>query len=96
MRAITPDVGGGFGLRMNVYPEQVMVAVAARALERPVKWLGDRSECFLTDFQGRDLVTDARLALDRAGPHPGDDASSIPAGSAPIRCPMCGCATPTG
>jgi carbon-monoxide dehydrogenase large subunit len=67
VRAITPDVGGGFGLRMNVYPEQVMVAVAARALERPVKWLGDRSECFLTDFQGRDLVTDARLALDGEG-----------------------------
>jgi len=58
VRAITPDVGGGFGLRMNVYPEQVMVAVAARALKRPVKWLGDRSECFLTDFQGRDLVTE--------------------------------------
>ena len=67
VRAVTPDTGGGFGLRMNVYPEQVMVAVAARALKRPVKWLGDRSECFLTDFQGRDLVTDARLALDAEG-----------------------------
>ena len=67
IRAITPDVGGGFGLRMNVHPEQVMVAVAARALKRPTKWLGERCECFLSDFQGRDLVTDARLALDPQG-----------------------------
>jgi len=67
VRAITPDVGGGFGLRNNPQAESIMVAFAARALERPVKWLGDRSECFLTDFQGRDLVTHARLALDRDG-----------------------------
>ena len=44
VRAVTPDTGGAFGLRMNVYSEQVMVAVAARALKRPVKWLGDRHE----------------------------------------------------
>jgi aerobic carbon-monoxide dehydrogenase large subunit len=67
VRAITPDVGGGFGLRNNPQSEQILVAFAARALKRPVKWLGDRSECFLSDFQGRDLVTDARLALDRDG-----------------------------
>jgi carbon-monoxide dehydrogenase large subunit len=67
VHAITPDVGGAFGLRTNVYPEQVMVAFAARALGRPVKWLGDRSECFLADFQGRDLVTAARLAVDADG-----------------------------
>jgi carbon-monoxide dehydrogenase large subunit len=67
VRAVTPDVGGGFGLRNNPQAESILVAFAARALERPVKWLGDRSECFLTDFQGRDLVTHARLALDRDG-----------------------------
>src|SRR5690349_9786590 len=67
IRAITPDVGGGFGLRNNPQAEQILVAFAARALGRPVKWPGDRSEGFLADFQGRDLVTDARLALDRDG-----------------------------
>jgi aerobic carbon-monoxide dehydrogenase large subunit len=67
VRAVTPDVGGGFGLRNNPQSEQILVAFAARALKRPVKWLGDRSESFLSDFQGRDLVTDARLALDRDG-----------------------------
>ena len=67
VRAITPDVGGGFGLRNNPQSESILVAFAARALKRPVKWLGDRSECFLSDFQGRDLVTQARLALDRDG-----------------------------
>ncbi|HUI94495.1 MAG TPA: xanthine dehydrogenase family protein molybdopterin-binding subunit, partial [Xanthobacteraceae bacterium] len=67
VRAITPDVGGGFGLRNNSQSEQILVAFAARALVRPVKWLGDRAECFLSDFQGRDMVTEARLALDRDG-----------------------------
>ncbi|HLK81103.1 MAG TPA: xanthine dehydrogenase family protein molybdopterin-binding subunit [Xanthobacteraceae bacterium] len=63
VRAITHDVGGAFGLLSNVYPEQVMVTWAARQLGRPVKWTGDRSQAFLADYQGRDLVTDARLAL---------------------------------
>jgi carbon-monoxide dehydrogenase large subunit len=67
VRAITPDVGGGFGLRNNPQSEQILVAFAARALQRPVKWLGDRSESFLSDFQGRDIVTEARLAFDRDG-----------------------------
>lgn len=67
MRVICPDVGGAFGLRTNVYPEQVVVVWAARHVERPVRWTGDRSECFLSDLQGRDLVTTARLALDRSG-----------------------------
>jgi len=67
VRAVTPDVGGGFGLRNNPQSETILVAFAARALRRPVKWLGDRAECFLSDFQGRDLVTHARLAFDRDG-----------------------------
>jgi carbon-monoxide dehydrogenase large subunit len=63
VRAVTRDVGGAFGLLSNVYPEQVMAAWAARQVGRPVKWTGDRSQAFLTDYQGRDMVTDARLAL---------------------------------
>jgi aerobic carbon-monoxide dehydrogenase large subunit len=67
VRTITRDVGGAFGLLSNVYPEQVMVAFAARELGRPVKWTGDRSESFLSDYQGRDMVTQAALALDADG-----------------------------
>ena len=67
VRVICPDVGGAFGLRTNVHPEQVVVVWAARHVGRPVKWTGDRSECFLTDLQGRDLVTRMRLAVDRDG-----------------------------
>ena len=67
VRVICPDVGGAFGLRTNVYPEQVVVVWAARHVGRPVRWTGERFECFLSDLQGRDLVTKARLALDRSG-----------------------------
>jgi aerobic carbon-monoxide dehydrogenase large subunit len=63
VRAITGDVGGAFGLLSNVYPEQLMVAWAARQVGRPVKWTGDRSQSFLTDYQGRDIITGGRLAL---------------------------------
>jgi len=67
IRVISQDVGGGFGARTMVYPEQLAVLWAARLVGRPVKWTSDRTEAFLTDFQGRDMVTEARLALDRAG-----------------------------
>jgi len=67
IRVITRDVGGGFGPRNMLYPEYVLVAWAAKRLGRPVKWTGDRAECFLTDFQGRDLHTSAALALDADG-----------------------------
>jgi aerobic carbon-monoxide dehydrogenase large subunit len=63
VRAITHDVGGAFGLLNNVYPEQVMVTWAARQVGCPVKWTGDRSQAFLTDYQGRDIITEGRLAL---------------------------------
>src|SRR5215468_7573146 len=63
VRAVTHDVGGAFGLLNNVYPEQVMVTWAARQVGRPVKWTGDRTQAFLTDYQGRDMVTGGRLAL---------------------------------
>jgi carbon-monoxide dehydrogenase large subunit len=67
IRWVCPDVGGGFGLRNNLYPEQAAILWAAKRVSRPVKWTNDRSESFLTDYQGRDLVTTARLALTRDG-----------------------------
>ncbi|MBV9969860.1 MAG: xanthine dehydrogenase family protein molybdopterin-binding subunit, partial [Xanthobacteraceae bacterium] len=63
VRVVTGDVGGAFGLLSNAYCEQVMVAFAASHLGRPVKWTNTRSDAFLTDYQGRDLALDGRLAL---------------------------------
>ena len=67
VHVICPDVGGAFGSRFNIYPEQVAVVWAARRLGRPVKWTGERSEAFLTDYTARDVVTRARLAFSRRG-----------------------------
>jgi len=67
MRVITPDVGGGFGMKLFLYPEYVLCLFAARRLKRPVKWTSDRSEAFLSDTQGRDHISEAELALDAAG-----------------------------
>ncbi len=65
VRVVTPDVGGGFGMKGVNYPEQVLTAYAAHKLERPVKWCPDRSEAFLSDTMGRDHVTNATLAFDK-------------------------------
>jgi carbon-monoxide dehydrogenase large subunit len=67
VHVICPDVGGAFGSRFNVYPEQAAVLWAARRVGRPVKWTGDRSEAFLTDYTARDVITRARLAFNRRG-----------------------------
>ena len=67
VRVITDDVGGAFGIKIPPYPEHVLVAWAARRLGRPVKWIAERSESFLSDGQGRDHVTEAELALDADG-----------------------------
>jgi carbon-monoxide dehydrogenase large subunit len=67
VRFVCPDVGGGFGLRNNLYPEQASILWAAKRVGRPVKWTNDRSESFLTDYAGRDLLTTARMALTRDG-----------------------------
>jgi aerobic carbon-monoxide dehydrogenase large subunit len=64
LHVVTPDVGGGFGTKLFPYREYALAAVAAKRLERPVKWVADRSEHFLGDAQGRDNYTTARLALD--------------------------------
>jgi len=67
IRVIAKDVGGNFGTRNNSYPEFALVAWAARRLGRPVKWSGDRTESFLSDYHGRDLTVSAELALDSSG-----------------------------
>lgn len=58
------DVGGGFGMKIFLYPEYVVSLFAARELGRPVKWISDRSEAFMSDTHGRDHVTSMQLALD--------------------------------
>jgi carbon-monoxide dehydrogenase large subunit len=67
MRIACPDVGGGFGVKNALYPEWVMMLWAARTLGRPVRWMSERIEDFITTAQGRDNVTRARLALDAGG-----------------------------
>ena len=66
-RVITPDVGGGFGMKLFLYPEHVLTCHAARRLGRPVKWASERSEAFLSDTHGRDNITLGELALDADG-----------------------------
>ena len=66
-RVITPDVGGGFGMKLFLYAEQALVCYAARKLGRPVKWTSERSEAFLSDTHGRDNITEGALALDKDG-----------------------------
>jgi carbon-monoxide dehydrogenase large subunit len=67
IRVITPDVGGGFGTKQFVYHEYALAALAAKRLGRPVKWIGDRSEHFVLDSQGRDNITSAEMAMDGDG-----------------------------
>ncbi len=64
IRVITPEVGGGFGIKNSIYPEQIMVAWAARHLARPIKWYANRSDAFVNDYHARDHVMSAELALD--------------------------------
>ena len=67
VRVIAGDIGGSFGLRGSAYPEQVLVLWASKKVGRPVKWTVERSEAHLTDYQGRDNFTVAKLALDSDG-----------------------------
>ena len=64
LRVTNPDVGGGFGMKAMMYPETFVVAHAARALGRPVRWMSDRTEAMLSDNGGRDLISVAELAFD--------------------------------
>ena len=67
MRVVAPDVGGGFGYKGKLYPEESIMVWAARRLRRPVRWIATRAESFLADNQGRDHLTRAALALDGEG-----------------------------
>ncbi len=67
LRVLSHDVGGNFGTRNRVFVEYGLVLWAAEKLGRPVKYLATRSEAFLSDYQGRDLVTKVELALDAKG-----------------------------
>ncbi len=67
LRVVAPDVGGGFGLKGSVFPDDVLVLWASRKLHRPVKWVATRSESMMTDHTGRDLVSYGELALDEKG-----------------------------
>ena len=64
IRVVTPDVGGGFGMKLFLYPEHILVLWAAKKLVRAVKWTAERSDAFMTDTQGRDNITRLELALD--------------------------------
>ena len=62
-----PDVGGGFGMKNFLYPEWVLLLCAARKLGRPVRWVAERAEEFVSGTQGRDIAATAKLALDATG-----------------------------
>jgi aerobic carbon-monoxide dehydrogenase large subunit len=67
LRHVAPDIGGGFGSKNAIYPEPALLLYAARQLERPVKWVGTRSEAFLADIHGRDQISTVSLALAKDG-----------------------------
>jgi carbon-monoxide dehydrogenase large subunit len=67
VRVLCEEMGGNFGTRNFFYPEWTLLAWAARRTGRPVKWTCERSESFLSDYQGRDLTVEAELALDADG-----------------------------
>ncbi|MEJ1157405.1 xanthine dehydrogenase family protein molybdopterin-binding subunit [Prosthecomicrobium sp. N25] len=64
LRVIAPDVGGGFGSKIYIYPEEIVCLWASRKANRPIKWTSDRTEAFLTDAHGRDHITKAEMAFD--------------------------------
>ena len=67
LRVIAPDVGGGFGSKIFIYPEEVVALWASKRAGRPVKWVAERSESFVADAHGRDHVTHAEMAFDGEG-----------------------------
>jgi len=67
LRVIAPDVGGGFGSKIYIYPEEIACLWASMKTQRSVKWTSDRSEAFLTDAHGRDHVSTARMGFDKDG-----------------------------
>jgi carbon-monoxide dehydrogenase large subunit len=67
LRVVTEDVGGAFGLKTGPYPEYLAVLVAAKKIGRPVHWMSNRAESFLSDNHARDAYSDVELALDARG-----------------------------
>ena len=67
LRVIAPNVGGGFGVKNALYPEEIVLAVLSRQMNLPLKWTGSRVEHFLTTSQGRSQVADASVAFDDSG-----------------------------
>ncbi len=65
LRVIAPDVGGGFGSKIYIYPEEIVCLWASKKSGVPVKWVADRTESFLTDAHGRDHMTDVKMAFDQ-------------------------------
>ena len=67
LRVIAPDVGGGFGSKIYIYPEEIACLWASKKTGVPVKWTSDRTEAFLTDAHGRDHFSKARMGFDKNG-----------------------------
>ena len=67
LRVVAPDVGGGFGTKIYHYAEEALVTWASQQVRRPIKWTADRSEAFISDAQGRDHVSHAKVAMDAEG-----------------------------
>ena len=67
LQVISPDVGGGFGMKGGAYGEDILVLWAAKLTGRPVKWVGERLESFMSDSHGRDVIADCEMALDVNG-----------------------------
>ncbi len=67
LQLIAPDVGGGFGVKNSLYPEYALVLFASRQVGKPVRWVNDRTESFLSDSHGRDQRNTVELALDQKG-----------------------------
>ncbi len=91
---IAPDVGGGFGAKNGVYPEPILILHATKAIGRPVKWVNDRSESFISDTHGRDQVSKVQLALMADGTFKGLRTETV--GNLGAFCGTVGPFTPTG
>ena len=64
LQVVAPDVGGGFGSKIYVYPEEAVCTWASKKLRRPVKWTADRTQAFLSDAHGRDHINTIQVGLD--------------------------------
>src|SRR5438477_11401554 len=71
VRAIAPEVGGGFGCKINIYGEEYVASAVSKRLGIPVKWIEDRSEAFVATIHGRDILEYVDLAAKRDGTVPG-------------------------